>query len=99
AAPVSAQSRERPSLHHPSAVDVDRLAGDEAGVWPDEERDDRRQLIGGATPLERLMLQHELLVRLGVLVDLLGVGRERSRRHRVHTDPVYAQLTRERARE
>ena len=65
-------------------------------VRADEERHDRGEFGVGAPALDRLVVEHVLRVLLGVLVDLLGLRRERAGRDGVHADAERAELAGER---
>src|SRR5918911_2077639 len=83
-----------PSSHHPAAVDVEGLAGDEARAVGAEEEERLGDVLRPAPALERLVVEDEARVALRVGVDLLGVGREGAGGDRVDRDAVGPELAR-----
>ena len=81
-------------MHYPAAVDVERLAGDEARLVRDQEGDGGSDVGGDAASLHSLMVEHEALIALGIGMDRLGIGREGAGRDRVDGDAVAAELAR-----
>src|SRR6266852_399360 len=79
-------------MHDPTAIDLDRLAGDEGGGIAGQEEDHVCQLFRRAAAFQRLVFQDEPVVALRVRVDLLGVSREGAGRDTVHRDVSRAKL-------
>src|SRR3569833_2267319 len=82
------------SMHDPAAVDIQRLAGDEARRVGGEEGESVGDVVGAAASLQRLMAEDEARIALRFGMDLLGVGREGARRDRVDGNAVGAELAR-----
>jgi hypothetical protein len=86
-------------MHHPTAIDLDQLAGDERRGVAGEEGHQIADVIRGSPPLDALGGQDLPVVVLQVRMNLLGIGRECSRRESVDGDAVRPDLPRQRPRE